>query len=109
MLLAAVAAFPTALAAQVPTQQELAHVSPSGSYLAARHAGVEIAFYAGEAEHQFIDRARLEMIAGCAVDAGDTRRELSRRDDLVPSPGRQQIEHRGRPGHIILSSAPPME
>ncbi len=32
---------PQALAAQVPTPQELAHVSPSGDYLAARHAGSE--------------------------------------------------------------------
>jgi tetratricopeptide (TPR) repeat protein len=47
VLLAAAAAFPTALAAQVPatqqipTVQELARISPSGSYLAARHAGMQ--------------------------------------------------------------------
>jgi tetratricopeptide (TPR) repeat protein len=50
-LLAATALFPTAIAAQgstpaasvsppVPTPQELARISPSGSYLAARHAGI---------------------------------------------------------------------
>jgi tetratricopeptide (TPR) repeat protein len=38
---AVAAATPTALAAQVPTAQELARISPSGSYLAARHAGVQ--------------------------------------------------------------------
>jgi tetratricopeptide (TPR) repeat protein len=46
-LLAAAAAFPTALAAQVPPTvqipsiQELSRISPSGSYLAARHAGMQ--------------------------------------------------------------------
>jgi tetratricopeptide (TPR) repeat protein len=51
VVLAAAAIFPTAIAAQgstpgpnaaptVPTLQELARVSPSGSYLAARHAGI---------------------------------------------------------------------
>jgi tetratricopeptide (TPR) repeat protein len=35
------ATLPHALAAQVPTPQELAHVSPAGDYLAARHAGSE--------------------------------------------------------------------
>ncbi|MGD0334572.1 MAG: tetratricopeptide repeat protein [Xanthobacteraceae bacterium] len=32
---------PSALAAQAPTPQELSHATASGSYLAARHAGVE--------------------------------------------------------------------
>ena len=32
---------PSALAAETPTPQELAHATTSGSYLAARHAGVE--------------------------------------------------------------------
>jgi tetratricopeptide (TPR) repeat protein len=41
VLLAAAAMFPTALAAQAPTPQELARISPSGSYLAARHAGMQ--------------------------------------------------------------------
>jgi tetratricopeptide (TPR) repeat protein len=36
-----VATLPQALAAQVPSPQELAHVSPAGDYLAARHAGSE--------------------------------------------------------------------
>ena len=46
-LLAVAAAFPTALAAQqpaaqqIPSLQELARISPSGSYLAARHAGMQ--------------------------------------------------------------------
>ena len=48
VLLAGAATFPTALAAQavppardIPTVQELARISPSGSYLAARHAGMQ--------------------------------------------------------------------
>jgi tetratricopeptide (TPR) repeat protein len=41
VLLAAAATFPTAIAAQVPTAQELSRISPSGSYLAARHAGMQ--------------------------------------------------------------------
>jgi tetratricopeptide (TPR) repeat protein len=49
ILLAASVAFPTALAAQapaqaspqVPTPQQLARISPAGSYLAARHAGIQ--------------------------------------------------------------------
>ena len=32
---------PSAFAAETPTPQELAHTTAAGSYLAARHAGVE--------------------------------------------------------------------
>ena len=41
MLLAAAAMSPTALFAQAPSPQELSRISPSGSYLAARHAGMQ--------------------------------------------------------------------
>src|SRR5262245_60152092 len=40
-LLAAAAMLPTAGAAQAPTPQDLSRISPSGSYLAARHAGMQ--------------------------------------------------------------------
>jgi tetratricopeptide (TPR) repeat protein len=44
-LLAAAALFPATIAAaqgsQIPTAQELARISPAGSYLAARHAGLQ--------------------------------------------------------------------
>jgi tetratricopeptide (TPR) repeat protein len=79
MLLAAVAAFPTALAAQVPTQQELAHVSPSGSYLAARHAGVQrdaaaaAAYYraalrADPKNGELLERAFLSLLVDGEID-----------------------------------------
>ena len=41
VLFAAAAMLPTAVFAQAPTPQELSRISPSGSYLAARHAGMQ--------------------------------------------------------------------
>ncbi|MGE0749416.1 MAG: tetratricopeptide repeat protein [Variibacter sp.] len=78
-LLAAVAAFPTALAAQVPTQQELSRVSPSGSYLAARHAGLQrdaasaAAYYraalrADPRNGELLERTFLSFLADGEVD-----------------------------------------
>ncbi len=70
---------PQALAAQVPTSQELMRLAPMGAYLAARHAGTErdaaaaAAFYraalkADPQNAELLDRAFLSLLANGEVD-----------------------------------------
>jgi tetratricopeptide (TPR) repeat protein len=79
VLLAAAAMFPTALAAQTPTPQELSRISPSGSYLAARHAGMQrdagaaSAYYraalkADPKNPELLERAFLSILVDGEVD-----------------------------------------
>jgi len=82
LLFAAIIAVPSALAAQVPTPQELARTSPSGNYLAARHANTErdsgaaAAYYRAALRHdpkngELLERAFLSMLAeGDVEEAG---------------------------------------
>src|SRR5262245_44636281 len=76
---AAALALPTALAAQAPTTQELARISPSGSYLAARHAGTQrdaaaaAAYYRAALRHdpknpELLERAFISFLADGDVD-----------------------------------------
>jgi tetratricopeptide (TPR) repeat protein len=75
---------PTALAGQTPSlpglsPQEMSHLTPSGSYLAARHAGIErdaqaaAAFYRAALRHdpkngELLERAFLSMLADGEMD-----------------------------------------
>ncbi len=79
MLLAAAALFPTAVFAQAPTPQELSRISPSGSYLAARHAGMQrdagaaSAYYraalkADPKNGELLERAFLSILVDGEVD-----------------------------------------
>jgi tetratricopeptide (TPR) repeat protein len=76
---AAVVAAPFTISAQIPTQQELAHVSASGSYLAARHAGqmrdaaAAAAYYRAAIKRdpkntELVERAFLSLLIGGDVD-----------------------------------------
>jgi tetratricopeptide (TPR) repeat protein len=79
VLLAAAALFPTAVFAQAPTPQELSRISPSGSYLAARHAGMQrdagaaSAYYraalkADPKNGELLERAFLSILVDGEVD-----------------------------------------
>jgi tetratricopeptide (TPR) repeat protein len=79
VLLAAAAMFPTAVLAQAPTPQELSRISPSGSYLAARHAGMQrdagaaSAYYraalkADPKNSELLERAFLSILVDGEVD-----------------------------------------
>jgi tetratricopeptide (TPR) repeat protein len=70
---------PTAMASPAPTSQELAHVSLSGNYLAARHAGLErdigsaAAFYRAALRvdpknNELLERTFLSVLADGEVD-----------------------------------------
>jgi len=70
---------PQTVAAEVPTPQELARLTPLGAYLAARHAGAErdasaaAAYYrsalrADPTNKELLDRAFLSLLAGGDVD-----------------------------------------
>lgn len=85
------AAMPTALPAQAPTPQELANASASGSYLAARHAGIErdataaAAYYRAAIRRdpkntELIDRAFLSLLIG-----GDVEESVSLADRILKS------------------------
>jgi len=78
-LLTFVLTLPQALAAQVPTPQELIRVSPAGDYLAARHAGAErdaaaaAAYYLAALRSdprnpELLNRAFVSVLAGGDID-----------------------------------------
>lgn len=113
LLLAAAVTFPTAIAAQVAgnqqvagtqmlTPQELARISPSGSYLAARHAGIQrdaaaaSAFYraalrADPRNSELVERAFLSFL----VD-GDVEEAVRLAERLV------QLDRAHRIGRLVL-------
>jgi tetratricopeptide (TPR) repeat protein len=84
VLAAAVAIGPNAVAGQAPppaglSPQDLSHLTPSGSYLAARHAGIErdaqaaAAFYRAALRHdpkngELLERAFLSLLADGEMD-----------------------------------------
>jgi tetratricopeptide (TPR) repeat protein len=93
---------PQALAAQVPTPQELIRVSPAGDYLAARHAGVErdaaaaAAYYlaalrADPRNPELLNRAFVSVLAGGDID------EAVRLADRI-----LQIDKSDRIAHLVL-------
>jgi tetratricopeptide (TPR) repeat protein len=93
---------PHALAAQVPTPQELIRVSPAGDYLAARHAGAErdavaaAAYYlaalrADPRNPELLNRAFVSVLAGGDID------EAVRLAERI-----LQIDKSDRIAHLVL-------
>ncbi len=99
---AVIFSLPSALAAQAPTPQELIHDSVSGSYLAARHAGLErdsataAAYYrnvlkADPRNADLLGRAFLSVLAD-----GDVEEAGKLADRLV------QIDHTDRVARLVI-------
>src|SRR5262249_51104567 len=95
-------AVPSALAAQVPTPQELARTSPSGNYLAARHANTErdsaaaAAYYRAALRHD-PKNAELPARAFTAMPAESDAEEARK-----PARPGLHVRKNNRPARLVL-------
>ena len=99
---AVVLSLPSALAAQAPTQQELQHANAAGSYLAARHAGIERDAAAEAAYYLNVlktDPKNAELLARSflsVVVEGDIDEAGRLADRLL------QVDHSDRIAHLVV-------
>ncbi len=101
-VLVAVAAWPSVLGAQTPTAQELARTSPSGNYLAARHAGTQRDATAAAAYYRAALRAEprnpvlLERAFLSVLVDGDVEEAVKLADRII------QVDKTNRVARLVL-------